>query len=62
MSQQCALAAKKANCILGHIRKTVPSRSKEGILPFCSPLVRPHLECGVQFWVLWYKKDVDILE
>lgn len=43
-----ALTAKEANSILGCIRKSIGSRSKKGILP--SALVRPHLECWVQFW------------
>ena len=33
MSQRCALAAQKANCILGFMKKSVTSRPREVILP-----------------------------
>ena len=61
MSQQCALTAQKANCILGSITRSVASSQREVILPLCSVLVRPHLEYCIQMWSSQYRRDMELL-
>jgi len=61
MGRQCALTAQKANCIPGCLKSSAASRSREGILPLCSALVRAHLESCV-LWSPQHRTDMDLLE
>jgi len=61
-SHQCALTAQKTSHVLGCIKSTAASRSREVILPLYSALVRPYLESCTQLWRPQHRKDVDLLE
>ncbi|GAB0176068.1 cAMP-dependent protein kinase inhibitor alpha [Grus japonensis] len=45
MSLHCMLAAQKVNCILGCIKTSMASRSREVILPLCSCETPPGVLC-----------------
>ena len=62
MSQQCALTAQKAYCILSCIKRSVASRLREVILPLYSILVGAHLHNTVQMWSPPYRRDMNLLE
>jgi len=62
VTQQCTLAAQKAKHILGYIKSSVASSSREGILPLCFALERLHLDSCIQFWSPPHRTDMDLLE
>ncbi|CAM4587742.1 unnamed protein product [Lepidochelys kempii] len=62
VSRQCDMAVKKANAVLGCIRRGKSSRDKEVLVLLYKVLVRPHLVYCVQFWSPRFKKDEFKLE
>ena len=58
--QQCV--PRKANSILGCIKRGVASREREVIASLYSALLRPHLVYCVQTWGTQYRRDVGLLE
>ncbi len=61
-SEQCMLAVKKANSVLGMIKRNIQFKSKDVIVRLYKSLVRPRLEYCVQAWCPYLQKDIDILE
>ena len=62
VSEQCGLAAAKANHILGLIGRNITYMKKTLIIPLYKAIVRPHLEYCIQAWRPYHKKDIDKLE
>jgi len=62
VGKQCAKAAKKANVILGMIKRTFTCRNKKIMLKLYKSLVRPHLDYCIQVWRPHFKKDIQLLE
>jgi len=49
MSEQCAVAAERANLVLGCMKHSTAIWSREVIVALCTALVWPHLKYCVQF-------------
>lgn len=61
MTQQCALVAQKANCILGCIKSSVASRSRDVILPLYWAPAIPQLDT-IHSSSNNHKSNTDLLE
>ncbi len=61
-SKQCIEVEKKAQRLLGYIKRQFRYRNKEIVLTLYNSLIRPHLEYAVQFWSPSLKKDIAKLE
>jgi len=60
--KQCSEAVRKANRMLGMIKRNFVDRSQETIIFLYKSLVRPHLEYCCQLWRPYYKKDIKLIE
>ena len=56
VSEQCGIAARKGNQLLGMIKRNIT------YIPLYKSIVRPHLEYCIQAWRPHLKKDIDKLE
>lgn len=58
---KCSTVARRAASIMGCVRKAITRRSSGAVLPFCSALVRPYLECCPLFWACEYEIELGIV-
>ena len=61
-SKHCAEVVKKANMVLGMIKRHFITRDRDVIIPLYKSLVRPHLEYCIQAWYPSLIKDMELLE
>jgi len=60
--KQCSEAVRKANRMLGMIKRNFIDRSQETIILLYKSLIRPHLEYCCQLRSPYYKKDIKLTE
>ena len=61
-SKQCAESVKKANRVIGIIRRNFSNFDRNVILKLYKSLVRPHLDYAVPVWKPYLRKDINLLE
>ena len=60
--RQCIEAVKKANKMLGLMKRNFEDKSKETVMPLYKSLVRLHLEYCCQVWSPYLSKDINLIE
>lgn len=58
----CDVATKSTSVILVYIHRGIISKPQKVVIPFCSALIRPHLDFSVQFYVLHFNNNSEKLE
>lgn len=58
----CVVRAQNDHHILGYIKCSVASRSRELFCPTCIDLVQYYQGCCTQLWYLQHKKDMNLLK
>ena len=61
-TKQSIKVEKKAQKLIGYIKRQFKYRNKDTVLQLFTSLVRPHLEYAVQFWAPNLQKDIERLE
>ena len=56
------MTAKKANCILGMIKRNIKCNNAAIFMRLYKSLVQPRLEYCIQAWSPYHKKDIEVLE
>ena len=62
VSEQCGIAARKGNRLLGMIRRNITYREKKLMVPLHKVIIRPHFEYCMQAWGPHLIKYIDKLE
>jgi len=60
--EQCTQAARKAQAVLGMVKRHFTQMDKEDFMVIYKAYIRPHLEYCVQAWSPHFIKDIDCLE
>ena len=61
-SKHCAISVKKANQVIGLIKRNFQNFDSKIIINLYKSLVRPHLDYAVSVWKPYLRKDINLIE